>query len=113
MVESGAYYFAPMTFTQLILRADNLSSIATTVAPAMGTRITGLTATSDYFYTVDMQHAVRRVHRPTRVEEDVYPYVAGHDLPTSNIFVWNNQLYFDALDYNLGGSPNYILHCVD
>lgn len=112
-VDAGAYYFAPFTFTFMILRADSASATATTVAPATAERFSGLSATSDYFYTVDQQLAVRRVHRPTGVEESVYPHVVGRESPSGNIFVWNNQLYFDALDYNLGGSPNYILHCVD
>jgi len=112
MVESSGYYFAPFTSTQMILRADNQSALAATVAGTSVVRAASLSATSDYFYVVDLGSAIRRTHRVTGIEESVYPLVVNHDSANQYAVEYGNQLYFDAQDYNLGGVP-YLLHCVD
>jgi uncharacterized protein YjeT (DUF2065 family) len=112
MVEGVGYFFAPMSFTQMILRVDNTSTNAATVVGAGGSRIASLSATADYFYTVDFGYNLRRTHRTTGIEEVVHPFLVNHDTANQYAIEWNNQLYFDAQDYNLGGVP-YLMHCVD
>ncbi len=70
-------------------------------------RYVGLTATSDYYYTVERDSGIRRIHRTTLDVERVYTSSANRD-PV----LWNNQLYFEAPNPLLSGD-RYILHCVD
>ena len=70
-------------------------------------RYAGLTASSDYLYTVELDRGIRRIDRTTLAIEHIYQGPANRD-PV----LWNNHLYFQAPNPQLSGD-RYVMHCVD
>ncbi|MBA3464382.1 MAG: hypothetical protein H0T46_30805 [Deltaproteobacteria bacterium] len=104
--------FAPFGAGSTLFRVDSTTTAATAITPISGPRNSDVATSSDYFYLLDLTSAVRRIHRTTAQEELVYSSGGGRPVPQQWVVLWNEHLYFDAQDSQLGGT-SYLMHCVD
>jgi hypothetical protein len=75
--------------------------------PTLG-RYVGLTASPEFFYTVDENAGIRRIARVGLAVELIYDAPNADQDPV----LWNDQLYFVASTPTSSGDP-LVLHCVD
>lgn len=75
--------------------------------PEIG-RYEGLAISPTYFYTVDSNYGVRRIHRTSLDVDRIYNALFVTRAP----LLANGRLYFLANNPQLAG-PNYVMHCVD
>lgn len=109
LIDSGVLYFVNIAvFPELY--AVNLfgSSAALVRRESESGRYTGLEASGDYYYTVDMYRGIRRIHRSDLMTELIVPSVIVSGDPV----LWNDQLYY--MQGNLQAAGLYtVQHCTN
>jgi hypothetical protein len=108
IVEAGTLYFVSTKPNPQLWKAPpNGQSTLVKEEMQLGT-YSGLALSPSYYYTLDNNYGIRRIHRVSLAVDRIYNtlFVAG------KVFATGNRLYFTALNPQLAG-PNYIVTCVD
>jgi len=82
-------------------------SVLLTESPDIS-RYSGLAATADYFYAVDIDRGIDQIRRSDNTVTTIYPVTGLADDPV----LWNGQLYVAGSNPMLSGQ-RYVMHCID